>query len=68
MYMYGLGEFYYAGTGTWNSNGINQSNAFRALVEEKQLPEPSRYKLPKDFNDLSMNIHEIDVILLSFQV
>lgn len=63
--LYGLGGFYFLGTGTWNSNKIDQDKAFRAVVEGKQLP--SNRKLLKDPNDPSINFHEVEAILLLFQ-
>lgn len=40
---------------------------FRALEKEKQLLLPLSYKLSKDPNDLNINIHEVEAILLLFQ-
>ncbi len=65
--LYGLGGFYYSGVGSWNCNIIDQANAFKALVEGKQLPLPLSRKLPKDPNDPSINVYEVEAILLLFQ-
>ncbi len=65
--LYGLGGFYYSGVGSWNCNIIDQANAFRALIEGKQLLLPLSHKLPKHPNDPSINVYEVEVILLMFQ-
>ncbi len=62
--MYGLGGFYYEGEAPWNSSRIDQAKGFRVLVEGKQLP--TNHRLPKDLNDPSINVHEVEAILLLF--
>lgn len=66
-YLYGLGGFYYSGVGSWNCNIIDQANTFGALIERKQLPLPLSRKLSQDPNDPSINVYEVEAILLLFQ-
>lgn len=65
--LYDMGDFYHSEVGLWNYNIIDQANVFRALEEEKQLLLPLNHKLPKDPNNLSINLHEVEAILLLFQ-
>lgn len=63
--LYGLGGFYFSGEGSWDSHPIDQSKAFQAIIQGKQLPV--NRKLPKNPNDPSINVHEVETILLLFQ-
>lgn len=64
-YLYGLGGFKFKGSGAWTKNKIEQGNSFQALISGKGLP--ANRKAPKDPEDLSINVHEVEEILLAFQ-
>ncbi len=65
-YLYGLGGFFFEGRGDWPTAAIDQANTFRAIVNEKTL-SPNR-RMAKNPDDLSINVHEVEAILLAFQV
>ncbi len=64
--LYGLGGFFFEGKRDWPTAAIDQVNAFRAIVNRKTLPTNRR--MAKNPNDPSINVHEVEVILLAFQV
>ena len=64
--LYGLGGFYFKGLQSWEQADIIQKNAFRAVVQGKVLPE--NRKMRKNPDDPSINVHEVEAILLAFQV
>ncbi len=45
---------------------VNQSDAFCAIVQEKSLP--ANRKMKNNPADLSINVHEVEAILLAFQI
>lgn len=63
---YGLGGFFFKGKGGWPTAKIHQANAFQAIVYGKSLP-PNR-KMAKNPDDPSINAHEIEAIILAFQL
>ncbi len=63
---YGLGEFYFEGRQVWEQVKVNQSDAFCAIVQRKSLP--ANRKMKKNSDDLSINVHEVEAILLAFQI
>lgn len=64
--LYGLGGFYFEGREDWKHVSISQARAFRAIVNGKPL-SPNR-KMRKDPDDPSINVHEVEAILLAFQL
>lgn len=64
--LYGLGGFCFDGRGDWPTATISQSRAFRAVVEGKTLPQ--NRKMTKNSDDPSINVHEVEAILLAFQL
>lgn len=64
--LYDLGGFFFEGKRDWPAAAIHQVNAFRAVVDGKILPPNRRMK--KNPNDLSINVYEVEAILLAFQV
>lgn len=64
--LYGLGGFFFESRGNWPAAKIHQADAFRAIVYGKSLP-PNR-KMAKDPDDPSINVHEVEAIILAFQL
>lgn len=64
--LYGLGGFYFRGSKSWEQADVNQVNAFRAVVQGKVLPANRRMK--KNPDDPSINVNEVEAILLAFQI
>lgn len=64
--LYGLGGFYFKGRQTWEQVKVTQSDAFCAVVQGKTLP--ANRKMKKNPDDPSINVHEIEAILLAFQL
>ncbi len=64
--LYDLGGFYFEGQQAWEQVKVNQSDAFYAIVQGKSL-EANR-KMKKKPDDTSINIHEVEAILLAFQI
>ncbi len=66
MYLYSLGSFYFKGTESWEIIKVLQANAFFAVLQGKSLP--ANKKRRKNPDDPSINVHEVEAILLGFQV
>ena len=64
--VYGLGGFHFEGRQAWEQVKVNQSGAFCAILQGKSLP-PNR-KMKKNPNDPSINVHEVEALLLVFQI
>ncbi len=64
--LYDLSRFYFEGRQAWEQVKVNQSDAFCAIVKEKSLPANGRMK--KNPDDPSVNVHEVEAILLAFQI
>ena len=64
--LYGLGGFYFEGRQAWEQVKVNQSDAFCAIVQGKSLP--ANRKIKKNPDDPSINVHEVEAILLAFQI
>ncbi len=64
--LYGLVGFYFEGRQAWENVKVNQSDAFCAIVQGKSLP--ANRKMKKNPDDPSINIHEVEAILLAFQI
>lgn len=64
--LYGLGGCFFEGSIFWEQADIKQTQAFRALVKGKTLP--ANRKLAKNPDDPSINVHEVEAILLAFQL
>lgn len=63
--LYGLGGCFFEGIKHWGQASISQSNAFRAVVKRKILL--LNKKMAKNLDDPSINVHEVEAILLAFQ-
>ncbi len=64
--LYGLGRFYFEGRQAWEQVKVNKSDAFCAIVKRKLLQ--AHRKMKKNPDDPSINVHEVEVILLAFQI
>ncbi len=64
--LYGLGRFYFEGRQGWEQVKVNHSNAFCAIVQRKSLS--ANRKMKKNPDDPSINVHEVEAILLAFQI
>ncbi len=64
--LYGLGRFYFEGRQAWEQVKVNQSDTFCAIVQEKSLS--ANRKMKKNPDDPSINVHEVEAILLAFQI
>ena len=64
--LYGLGDFFFEGRRDWPIAAIDQVNAFQAIVNGKTFP--LNRKMAKNPDDPSINVHEVEAILLAFQV
>ncbi len=64
--LYGLGGFYFEGRQACEEVKVNQSDVFCVIVQEKSL-QPNR-KIKKNPDDPSINVHEVEDILLAFQI
>ena len=62
----GLGGFYFKGTESWKITKVFQANAFCVVVQRKSLS--ANRKMGKNPNDPSINVHNVEAILLAFQV
>ncbi len=63
--LYGLGGFYFDGTQPWEQAYISQLQTCCAIVQGKTLP--ANRKMKKNPDDPSINVHEVEAILLAFQ-
>ena len=61
--LYGLSGFYFGGRQAWEQVKVTQSDAFCALVQGKALP--ANRKMKKNSKDPSINVHDIEAILLT---
>ncbi len=64
--LYGLGGFHFAGRQAWGQVKVTQSDAFCELVQGKALL--ANRKIKKNSDDPSINVHEVEAILLIFQI
>ena len=64
--LYGLGSFFFDGKGDWQTASVIQTRAFRTVVSGKTLP-PKR-GMAKNPDNLSINVHEVEVMLLAFKL
>ncbi len=64
--LYGLGGFFFEGRQAWEQVKVNQSDAFCVIVQGKSLP--ANRKIKKNPDDPSINVHEVEAILLAFQI
>ena len=64
--LYGLGGFYFGSRQACEQVKVTQSHAFYALMQGKTLP--ANRKIKKNSNDPSINVHEVEAILLAFQI
>ena len=64
--LYGLGGFHFRGRQAWEQVKVTQSDAFCALVQGKALP--ANRKMKKNFDDPSINVYELEAILLAFKI
>ncbi len=64
--LYGLGGFYFEGRQAWEQVKINRSDAFCAIMKGKSLAANSKMK--KNPDDSSINVHEVEAILIAFQI
>ena len=64
--LYGLGGFYFGGRQAWEQIKVTQSDAFYALVQRKALQ--ANRKMKKNSDDPSIIVHEVEAILLAFQI
>lgn len=60
-----LGRVCFEDAMNWENIEIDQANAFCALVNGKVFP--ANRKIVKDPSNLSINVHEVEAILLVFQ-
>ncbi len=63
---YGLGGFFFDGKSDWQTASVIQTRAFRRVVSGKTLPLNRR--MAKNLDDPSINVHELEAILLAFQL
>lgn len=63
--LYGLGGCYFKGSEHWEQADIHQQNAFCAIVQGKVIR--ANRKMKKNPDDPSINVHEVEAILLAFQ-
>ncbi len=63
---YGLCGFYFEGRQAWEQVKVNQSDAFCAIVQGKSLQ--ANRKMKKNRDDSNINVHEVETILLAFQI
>ncbi len=63
--LYGLGGFYFEGSQPWEQAYISQLQACCAIIQGKALPV--NRKMKKNPDDPSINVHEVEAILLAFQ-
>ncbi len=54
------------GLQAWKQVKVNQSDAFCAIVQGKSLP--ANRKMKENPDDASINVHEVEAILLVFQI
>ncbi len=64
--LYGLGGFHFESRQALEKVKVNQSDAFCAIVHGKSLQ--ANRKMKKNPDDSSINVHEVEAILLSFQI
>ncbi len=64
--LYGLGGFYFESQQAWEQVKVNQSDGFCGIVKGKSLPANRKMKGNPD--DPSINVHEVETILLAFQI
>ncbi len=64
--LYGLGGFHFEGRQAWEQVKINKSDAFCAILQGKSLPANRKIKANPD--NLNINVHEVEAILLAFQI
>ncbi len=64
--LYGLSGFYFEARQAWEQVKVNQSDAFCAIVKRKLLPANKKRK--KNPDNPSINAHEVEAILLTFQI
>ena len=64
--LYGIGGFFFDGKGKWQTASVIQTGAFQAVVSGKTLPLNRR--MAKNLDDPSINVHEVEAILLAFQL
>ncbi len=64
--LYGLGRFYFECRQAWEQVKVNQSDAFCAIVQGKL--RSANTKINKNPHDSSINVHEVEAILLDFQI
>ena len=64
--LYRLGGFHFGGRQAWEQVKVTQSDAFSALVQRKAFPTNRKRK--KNFDDPGINVHEVEAILLAFQI
>ncbi len=65
-YLYGLGGFCFDGSNDWPTATIFQSRTFWMVVEGKTLSQ--NRKMTKNSDDPSINVHEVEAILLVSQL
>lgn len=64
-YLYRLGDFYFLGKRSKNSPPIDKSKVFQVIIQRKPLP--ANRKLPKNPNDLTINIYKDETIFYYFK-
>ncbi len=64
--LYGLGGFYFDGRQALEQVKVNQSDGFCAIVQGKLLLDNG--KMRKNLDDPSINIHEVEAILLAVRI
>ncbi len=64
--LYGLGGFHFEAQQAWEQVKVNQSDAFCAIVQGKSLP--ANRKIKKNPDDPSINVQEVEAILLAFHI
>ncbi len=66
VYLHGLGGFYFESRQACEQVKVNWSDAFWAIVQGKSLL--ANRKTKKNPDDPSINVHEVEAILLAFQI
>ena len=64
--LYGLGGFYFDGRQALEQVKVNQSDGFCAIVRGKLLLDNG--KMRKNLDDPSININEVEAILLAVRI
>ncbi len=64
--LYNLGGFFFEGNDDWPKATIYEANAFWFVVNEKTFSK--NRSMIKDLDDPSINVHEVEAILLAFQL